>query len=158
MIFSIFRFFCTLRFQIFSQILSKPYINGNIIYSVFQKCIRQLTFYDCICAPGSHIYIYIYVCLVDLWIGVILVCGLIFMMFADGLFNYQFDYEWLVCIYVMDPNGVSVNGRADSLWSPLETFIYLFTERTVFCVVFVILLNSFHLSCLTTDALILTSL
>ncbi len=60
-------------------------------------------------------HIYVCVCLVDLWIGVILVCGLIFMMFADGLFNYQFDYEWLVCIYVMDPNGVSVNGRADSL-------------------------------------------
>ncbi len=151
MIFSIFRFFCTLIFQIFSQILSKPYINGNIIYSVFQKCIQKLTFMTGFVLQGQ---IYIYVCLVDLLIGVILVCGLIFMMFADGLF----DYEWLVCIYVMDPNGVSVNGRADSLWSPLETFIYLFTERTVFCVVFVILLNSFRLSCLTTDALILTSL
>ncbi len=48
MIFSIFRFFCSLRFQIFkqlylSQILSyhnKPYINGNIMYSAFRWCIN----------------------------------------------------------------------------------------------------------------------
>ncbi len=42
MIFSIFRFFCTLRFQIY-KILSyhnKPYINGKIIYSAFRWCIH----------------------------------------------------------------------------------------------------------------------
>ncbi len=42
MIFSIFRFFCTLRFQIF-KILSyhnKPYINGKLIYSAFRWCIN----------------------------------------------------------------------------------------------------------------------
>ncbi len=41
-IFSIFRFFCTLRFQIF-KILSyhnKSYINGKIIYSAFRWCIN----------------------------------------------------------------------------------------------------------------------
>ncbi len=48
MIFSIFSFFCTLRFQIFKylylgQILSyhnKPYINGKLIYSAFRWCIH----------------------------------------------------------------------------------------------------------------------
>ncbi len=48
MIFSILRFFCTLRFQILKklyldQILSypyKPYINGKLIYSAFGLCIN----------------------------------------------------------------------------------------------------------------------
>ncbi len=39
MIFSIFRFFCTLIPDL--QILSKPYINGNIIYSSFRLCINH---------------------------------------------------------------------------------------------------------------------
>ncbi len=52
-IFSIFWFFCTLRFQIF-QILSyhnKPYINGKIIYSAFRWCIN-LNFTKCTLMTG----------------------------------------------------------------------------------------------------------
>ncbi len=41
-----------------SQILSKPYINGKIIYSAFRLCInlnvKKIDPYDWICAPRSH--------------------------------------------------------------------------------------------------------
>ncbi len=44
MIFSIFWFFCTLRFQIFAKYYpNKPHINGNIIYSAFRTCINLKT-------------------------------------------------------------------------------------------------------------------
>ncbi len=59
MIFSIFRFFCTLQIPDF-QILSdhnKPYINGNIIYSAFRWCMNlnfvKLTLMTGF-VPGSH--------------------------------------------------------------------------------------------------------
>ncbi len=61
MIFSIFRFFCSLRFQIL-QILSyhnKPYINGKLIYSDdFRWCInlnfKKLTLCDWFCGLGAQ--------------------------------------------------------------------------------------------------------
>jgi len=63
-IFSIFRFSCTFRFQIFSyicisiQILSypiKPYINGKLIYSDFRWCIN-LNFEKITLMVQGHIY------------------------------------------------------------------------------------------------------
>ncbi len=72
-IFSIFRFFCTLRFHISNscistQILSypnKPYINGKLIYSAFRWCInpyfKKLTLITVfVVHAGSHLSCYCY--------------------------------------------------------------------------------------------------
>ncbi len=61
-IFSVFRFFCTLKFLIFkklylNQILSnpnKPHINGKLIYSASRWCNLKIDPYDWFCGPGSH--------------------------------------------------------------------------------------------------------
>ncbi len=63
MIFSIFRWFCTLRFQIFKYC---PIIT-NIIYSAFRWCInlnKKKDPYDWFCGPGSHIIVYIIITII----------------------------------------------------------------------------------------------
>ncbi len=64
MIFSIFRFFCTLRFQIYKYCpiitnhtsMERLFIQLQMMYT-FQK----IDPYDWFCAPGSHTHTYIYI-------------------------------------------------------------------------------------------------
>ncbi len=56
-IFAIFRYFCTLRFQISNSCISAKY--GTILTCINLNFPKMYA-YDWFCGPGSHIYLYIY--------------------------------------------------------------------------------------------------
>ncbi len=134
-IFSIFRFYCTLRFQIFSQILSSPnnpYINGKLIDSAFRLYtnlnLEKNDHYDWFCGPGSHVITFLV--LVKTWNYV----------FINKSFVFSFFLSFSICRHTFIVFGIRIENinPIDSInllqnhfqkfcnWTALSIYIYMY--------------------------------